>query len=486
MTLQKQISFLFLGLSCLHLPVLAIEANDVSQLSPTQVQSIVSAPGDPQQAELALQGLVKSAALLGDTISVAGASHSMGGHTLYPGGIVLNMLPFNQLQYLPESQTLRVGAGARWSEVIAYLRPLQRSVSVMQSNNAFSVGGSLSVNCHGWQANRPPIASTVRSFRLLMADGQIKTCSRRQNPELFRLALGGYGLFGVILEAELETVPDAVYQGQSYVLPASDYVAAFERHVNQQPGAVMAYGRLRVDSDAFLEQVILNVFVTAAPEATLKRQQFSLTLDPLKHSVFRNSVHHAGGKRLRWELESRLGQFIGQHLFWRSDLLDQPLDVIENEETKSSDILHEYFIPRAQVSAFIENLKTIIPRHQANLLNVTLRNVLPDHDTELAYAREEVFGFVMLFHQHHSQAEEAKMQALTQDLIRAALALNGTYYLPYRLHATQAQFQQAYPQASKVKQRKQIYDPQALFQNSFYQKYLNEVSAFIEQGPEKS
>ena len=90
----------------------------------------------------------------------------------------------------------------------------------------------------------------------------------------------------------------------------------------------------------------------------------------------------------------------------------------------------------------------------------------------MAYARQEVFGFVILFHQHHTPAEEAQMQALTRALIAAALQLQGTYYLPYRLHATRAQFQQAYPQAKKVKQRKQVYDPQALFQNLFYRHYM--------------
>ena len=82
----------------------------------------------------------------------------------------------------------------------------------MQSNNAFSVGGSLSVNCHGWQFDRPPIASTVESFRLMQADGTIVRCSRKENQELFSLALGGYGLFGIILDAELRVVPNERYR----------------------------------------------------------------------------------------------------------------------------------------------------------------------------------------------------------------------------------------------------------------------------------
>ena len=85
-----------------------------------------------------------------------------------------------------------------------------RSVAVMQSNNSFTVGGSLSVNCHGWQYGRAPIASTVESFRLMKADGSIVRCSREENAELFSLVLGGYGLFGIILNAELRVVYERV------------------------------------------------------------------------------------------------------------------------------------------------------------------------------------------------------------------------------------------------------------------------------------
>jgi FAD/FMN-containing dehydrogenase len=82
-----------------------------------------------------------------------------------------------------------------------------------------------------------------------------------------------------------------------------------------------------------------------------------------------------------------------------------------------------------------------------------------------------MFGLVMLFHQSRTAAEDAKMQAMTQELIEAALAVGGRYYLPYRLHATPEQFNRAYPQAQQFFQLKRKYDPNELFQNQFYLKY---------------
>lgn len=66
---------------------------------------------------------------------------------------------------------------------------------------------------------------------------------------------------------------------------------------------------------------------------------------------------------------------------------------------------------------------------------------------------------------------ERGMKALTRDLIDAALAHEGRYYLPYRLHATPEQFHLAYPQARMFIDHKRKYDPGELFQNQFYLKY---------------
>lgn len=61
--------------------------------------------------------------------------------------------------------------------------------------------------------------------------------------------------------------------------------------------------------------------------------------------------------------------------------------------------------------------------------------------------------------------------SLTQELIDAAIALKGHYYLPYRLHATRDQFQRAYPQAGDFFRWKRHFDPDEIFQNEFYRKY---------------
>ena len=63
------------------------------------------------------------------------------------------------------------------------------------------------------------------------------------------------------------------------------------------------------------------------------------------------------------------------------------------------------------------------------------------------------------------------MEAMTQEMLEAAIRCGGRYYLPYRLHATVSQFERAYPQARRFFELKRRYDLQELFQNLFYIKY---------------
>lgn len=106
--------------------------------------------------------------------------------------------------------------------------------------------------------------------------------------------------------------------------------------------------------------------------------------------------------------------------------------------------------PEQQLEPFLRRIRPVLARSPADLLNVTIRNVFPDSDSFLAYARQPVWGLVMLFTQDRTPEAETAMRDFTRQLIDAALAVGGTYYLPYRLHATPEQFLRAYPMAPRV------------------------------------
>jgi FAD/FMN-containing dehydrogenase len=445
--------------------------DDASALNETAVLGTVAVAEDAAAAERQIAGLVDRAAREHRQISIAGARHSMGGHTLTPDGLVLDMRPLRRMELDERRDVLRVQAGALWSEVLPFLNARGRSVAVMQSNNSFTVGGSISVNCHGWPANRPPIASTVESMRIAQPDGRVVVCNRMQNAELFAHALGGYGLFGVILEAELHVVPNEAYRLQRFEMAVSDYAAAYDREVLRDSRVGMAYGRLSVSPDGFLDQALLSVYRRIPGESGRPSAVAFPEVPALTRLLLRGQAGSEYGKRLRWQAETRFGGLLGAQRIWRNELLSEPAEVFANRSEASTDILHEYFVPAAELGRFASRLREIVPRHRGDLLNVTIRHVLRDDDTTLRYADQDLFALVMLFNQRRTPEGEAAMRAMTVDLIEAALDSGGRYYLPYRLHANHEQFLRAYPQADAFFAAKRRYDPGEIFANAFYSTY---------------
>ena len=137
------------------------------------------------------------------------------------------MTGFNDVRIEPAARVMNVQSGATWHQIQEQLHP-RLAVKAMQSDNNFTVGGSISANAHGRDLQFSTVIQSVLSFRIMLADGSVVHTSRSENTELFRLAIGGYGMFGIILEVDLELVENSVYEQSSEILPLAflpDYFA---------------------------------------------------------------------------------------------------------------------------------------------------------------------------------------------------------------------------------------------------------------------
>jgi FAD/FMN-containing dehydrogenase len=166
--------------------------DDASRLNATPIsrQAILTSSGDGKLLR-ELRATLGEAATEGRPIAFGGARHSMGGQSLPRNGIAASFAA-TLIEPDIDGRVYRVSAGARWRDVIRVLDPLGFSPAVTQSNHDFSIGGTLSVNAHGWPVPFGPFGATIRRFRMMLADGSVMTCSNSENAELFRLAVGGY------------------------------------------------------------------------------------------------------------------------------------------------------------------------------------------------------------------------------------------------------------------------------------------------------
>jgi hypothetical protein len=108
---------------------------------------------------------------------------------------------------------------------------------------------------------------------------------------------------------------------------------------------------------------------------------------------------------------------------------------------------------------------------------VTLRFVAPDRESVLAYAPTTRISAVMSFSQQKSDAAETDMRQMTRELLERVLAIGGSFYLPYRLHARRDQLVRSYPAVDTFVACKRRYDPGLLFRNALWDKWLADARA---------
>ena len=406
-------------------------------------------------------------------ITIAGRRHSMGGQTLLDNSLHLNMLDFNKVTYNEDSKTITAQAGATWSKVQNIANKNGRSVKIMQSDNIFTVGGSVSVNVHGWQVDSPPISSTVVSIGVITADGTIERVSKNNNPKLFRVIIGGYGLFGVIVDVEFETVSNSTLRFNSSYMPTNSLGEKYNDLISNNPAVELAYARISVDKDNLFKEAGLFWFERTSGSIqhnAIKQEK----LIALKRSIFRLSQYHNVGKKLRWLAEkSYINIMSNMGDISRNDAMNTDIHILWPLYAKSKDILHEYFVPKRYLNQFINDFRKNIILYNINILNVTIREVKKDNISILPYANEDVFALVCLFSQKISDKAEHDMKQFTSSTISLVTNLGGSFYLPYRLHYSKSNLLDSYPNIDFWLQLKQEYDPKGIFDNDFYQYIIN-------------
>ncbi len=233
--------------------------SDVGKLLPTKIKRVESATD-----EQSLIKLVQDANVSGEKISIAGMQHSQGGQTYYPHGTMLDMKGYNKiLEFDPEKKRITVQSGVTWNDIQKKVNPYGLAVQVMQSQNIFTVGGSLSVNVHGRDIRHEALIDTVESFRLLMADGTVRNVSREENADLFPYVIGGYGLFGVILDVTLKLTNDELYETHTKMLDYKEYTSYFKEKVKKDANVRMHLARISVAPNSFLREMYVTDYTLA-------------------------------------------------------------------------------------------------------------------------------------------------------------------------------------------------------------------------------
>jgi FAD/FMN-containing dehydrogenase len=434
--------------------------NDVhSRLNRTAVDAVV--PVDSVESITATLERARSA---GRPVAVAGGRHAMGGQQFRSGGVVLDTRPLSRVLSLDtERGVVEVEAGIQWPALIDALAATPWAIRQKQTGaDDFSIGGAVSANVHGRGLTFPPFVGDVERLVVVRPDGAVVICSRGENPDLFRLVCGGYGLFGVVYSATLRLVPRRKVERIVRMAHAEELAELFAERITQ--GYVYGDFQFEIDpgSPGFLCHGVFSCY-RAVPDETPLLGEAKLSGDDW-HALLH--LAHTDKERA-FELYRAHYLATSRQLYW-SDRHQLAAYVPDYHWPGSSEMISELYVPRALLAGFLADAARELRLLGGDVVYGTVRLIDRDDETALAWAREPWACVVLNLHVEHTAPGLAHAATCFRRLIDLALERGGSFYLTYHRWATRRQLLAAYPQLPEVLAEKIRRDPSEVLQSDWY------------------
>jgi FAD/FMN-containing dehydrogenase len=450
--------------------------NDIhSQLNASRVTHVI-----PVGSVESVVRAIEAARNDGHAISIAGGRHAMGGQQFGAGTVLLDMTGLKRVLTFDQEQGLvEVEAGIEWPDLVSFLVRSQEgrlpSWGIVQKQTGadrFTIGGALAANVHGRGLRYRPIVQDVEAFSLVDAAGTYRRCSRRENPELFRLAIGGYGLFGVVTSVTLRLARRQKLERVVQVIPADDLMIAFDRRIAEG----FLYGDFQYATDTasgdLLRKGVFSCYRPVDDTRPVPESQKELGIDDWRRLLYLGHVD----KRRAFDVYAGYYLSTSGQLYW-SDLnqmsvyvddyhaaLDRRLGAAD----RATEMITEIYVPRAALGTFMDDARHDIVENGTDVVYGTIRLIERDDESLLAWAREPWACIIFNIHVTHTPQGLERAAGAFGRLIDHAMRHGGSYYLTYHRWATPAQVKACHPRFADFLRLKRRYDPDERFQSDWY------------------
>ena len=453
--------------------------NDIhSQLNPTWVSRV-----ETPQSIAELQAAVQRAWSEGQAVSIAGGRHAMGAQQFGTDTVLLDSSQLNRVvKFDPEAGTIEVGAGIHWPDLIREYLALQKESSqqrgiVQKQTGAdkLSIAGALAANAHGRSLIHKPMVGDVESFTLLNAEGELIRCSRTENAELFRLAIGGYGLFGVMATVKLRLAPRRKLERVVELREVEGLSEVFEQRIAD--GFLYGDFQFAVDpkSDDFLQKGVFSCYRPIEDSDPMPAGQKQLSADNWRELLYLTHTNKSEAfRRYSDYYLSTSGQRYWSDTHQLSTYLDdyhRMLDYRVGARHRSTEVITEVYAERDKLADLLAEVRDDFRRNNVELIYGTIRWIERDDESFLPWARKDYACTVLNLHTPHTPEGKKHSARTFRRLIDIAIRHGGSYFLTYHKHATRKQVEACYPQFPEFLRLKRKYDSEERFQSDWYRHY---------------
>ncbi|MGH8641280.1 MAG: FAD-binding oxidoreductase [Burkholderiales bacterium] len=460
-------------------PARGVVVNDIhSQLNATRVHRIV----EPDTLD-SVRAALRAAQREQRAICIAGSRHAMGSQAFATDGVLLDIRKLNRVLALDAGRGLiEVESGMQWPQLLEHLTAAQRgggktwAFSQKQTGaDRLTMGGCVSANVHGRGLTLPPFVGDIESFKLLNAGGELVNCSRSENPELFRLVIGGYGLFGFIYSVTLRLVPRRKVQRVVEVRNIEGMPAAFTQRIRD--GFTYGDFQYSIDekSDDFLRRGVFSCYRPVADSTPIPSTQKELAdgdwtnLLYLAHADKAEAFRRYAGYYLStngqvyWSDEHQMSIY--------PDHYHRELDRKLKAQHKATEAITEIYCERDALERFMADVREDARRNRVEIIYGTIRLIEQDKETFLAWAKRPYACVIFNLHGVHTPEGIRHAADAFRRLIDLGIRHGGSYFPTYHKYATRKQVETCYPQFPEFLQLKRKYDPAGVFQSDWYRHY---------------
>ncbi|HIA72801.1 MAG TPA: FAD-binding oxidoreductase [Phycisphaerales bacterium] len=433
----------------------------------------------PETVE-ALQNNVRDAVLKNMNVSISGGRHALGTQQFATDSMLIDTTSLNKVIGLdPNNGLVKVEAGIRWPELMEVLRTWQQGETnpwVIRQKQGGSdeicLGGTLSANAHGRGLGMKPIVDDIEFFELVNAAGELVFCSRTQNPELFNLAIGGYGLFGVIYSVGLRLMRREKLRRVVQVVDIAEVVPLLEKATAEG----CRYGDFQYDIDeqspSFMKKGICTWYAQESDTDAVPVEREQLSTDTWLNLLYLACTDRRKG----FDAYTEFFQSTHGQLYWSDtsqlstynkgyrDFINAKIEF----DSPVSLMLSELYVPRERLPQFMAKAADILRASGIPNIYGTIRMIEKDDETFLPWAKENYACVIFNLLVTNSGLGKLAAADTFRALIDASIDLGGSYYLTYHKWARKDQVLACYPQMLAFFEQKAKYDPNLVFQSDWY------------------